>query len=508
MADTKGAAMIFLRDGKFDQESGTSQHALDSLFADIRETNPKHVVVHFHGGLIDRQEGIRAAESLNDVYRRVGVYPVFFNWESGWREVLEQNLPAIFRENLFQKMLTYLTRFAKGKVAKAQATGVPKAAGDLPLPKQSEVERELEAPSNGREPYADLDPHILPADDDLTEEEALQLKEKMGDDPVLEALGQEMVNALSSPAGSGTATPDAAAGAGTAPLMSPEALAELVPVQEGTPKGLFSTTVFISKCTIVLGKIIGRFVKRRDHGFYPTIVEEILRAFYVGTAGKFLWDGMKGATESAFGFGADCGGSQFLKALDGLWRGGICPQLTLVGHSAGAIYVCRFLQEVQTRKLPEDMVFRTILIAPACDFKFLAKTLQSAGDRIAGARIFGMKDDLERKDPLWPAVPALYPRSLLYFVSGVLEAQSDMPLAGMARYYGKPYIDGAFPDIDYVRSFRLFKPDHALVWAMATAGHGLNCDMVSHGGWAQTEATVQSVLYILEKGYGHAAIHA
>ena len=42
-----------------------------------------------------------------------------------------------------------------------------------------------------------------------------------------------------------------------------------------------------------------------------------------------------------------------------------------------------------------------------------------------------MTDELEQADRL---IPVIYPHSLLYFVSGVLEDEADKPLLGMERY--------------------------------------------------------------------------
>ena len=47
-------------------------------------------------------------------------------------------------------------------------------------------------------------------------------------------------------------------------------------------------------------------------------------------------------------------------------------------------------------------------------------------------------------------MPWLYPSSLLYFISGVLEPQADCPLAGMTRYYSlePPYTGAMFSAIN------------------------------------------------------------
>jgi len=132
--------------------------------------------------------------------------------------------------------------------------------------------------------------------------------------------------------------------------------------------------------------------------------------------------------------------------------------------------------------------------------KAFREALQDAGPRISGLRIFGMGDELERKDAILSSV---YPASLLYFVSGVLEDDRDMPLLGMERFYGYPYEGQGFEDITYVREFHLLKHQRALAWSNVTSEEGANCDLSSHGGWIQSTETLGSLLYILKNGYGY-----
>jgi hypothetical protein len=281
--------------------------------------------------------------------------------------------------------------------------------------------------------------------------------------------------------------------------MSPDVLDEVAPVEEGT-KGLISTVMLAKHVVVIVGNVISRLAKQRGHGVYLTIVEEVLREFYVRNAGKFLWDGMKKEVDEAFGFAADCGGTAFVSQLKNLWNQGVRPQITLVGHSAGSIYVSRLLKELD-RELPADFKVNVIFLAPACTIAVFADAIKFAGKRIQGLRIFGMGDAIELKDAI---VGVLYPASLLYFVSGVLEDQRDMPLLGMERYYRQPYEGAGFEDLAYARAFDFMARKNALVWSDAAQGDGISCDMHSHGGWVDAAATRASVLSILKKGYGYA----
>jgi pimeloyl-ACP methyl ester carboxylesterase len=249
----------------------------------------------------------------------------------------------------------------------------------------------------------------------------------------------------------------------------------------------------------VVGAVIWRYANKRDHGVYLTIVEEIMRAFYVRAAGRFLWTEMKDAVGRAFTQDSDHGGTALIEQMRQLWKVGK-PRITLVGHSAGSIYVARLLKELHTA-MEADFKANVVLIAPACTFDYLADSLESAGDRVASLRIFGMSDLVERNDHL---VPGIYPASLLYFVSGVLEDVRDEPLVGMQRYYSDLYDGSKFKTIAGVKTFRHLLEEHAYAWAQTGGFKGANCDMVRHGGWADAPETLASVLYLIGEGGSNA----
>jgi hypothetical protein len=298
------------------------------------------------------------------------------------------------------------------------------------------------------------------------------------------------------PASPGTAR---SAGGAAATLMEQSVLEEIAPVPGPgeAPRAIFSTVMAAKHIARAVGGIVWRVANNRGHGVYLTIIEEILREFYIGAAGKFLWDGMKREIDNAFGASTDCGGTALVEGLRAAWHDGLKLKVILVGHSAGAIYVARLLRELND-KMPEDFAIDIVLIAPACTFTTLADALQTAGRRLRGMRIFGMGDAIERQDAL---VPLLYPASLLYFVAGVLEEESDAPLVGMARYYQLPYTADKFAAVAAVQAFELLKRQHAFAWSQAIGFDGANCDMTSHGGWVYAAGTRDSVMHIIEKGY-------
>ncbi|MCX6552513.1 MAG: alpha/beta fold hydrolase, partial [Acidobacteria bacterium] len=234
------------------------------------------------------------------------------------------------------------------------------------------------------------------------------------------------------------------------------------------------------------------------HGVYPPVVEEIFREFYLGSALTGLWNLMKRSTARAFGPDAQrFGGTAVLDELGQAWRAGHRPRVILVGHSTGAIAICHWLAHAQAW-LPPDARFDVVLLAPACTCGLLARTIDDHGARIGGLRSFGMCDDLERTDQL---VPGLYPRSLLYFVSGVLEDTADEPLVGMARHVsGRPPFDAAMPEVSTVASFMASRPG-GLVWSPAVDEPGRASLATRHEDFDDDAVTLASLASVITSGF-------
>jgi hypothetical protein len=505
---TGHANNMVLSAGKFDPD-GDGLVGLKNLFTQIGSEQPQRLVIHFHGGLVSREGGERDADDLSRQYALAGAKSLFVIWETSWLEVTSQKLPKIVQEDIFKRILRRVTQFVKGKLDKELGPEGAKGIDDeLTLPFEQDVQEEIDRGKAGEQMFSHLPVDRLsseiasrPDESSLSAVERQQIQVEIENDTQL----QDQV--LSIAQSHEPATEARGKGEEVTPvtsLIDEEKLNEIAPLQTvpgaPAPKAILSTIKLGKSVAVIVGAVIWRFAKKRDHGPYLTIVEEIMREFYVRAAGRFLWQGMKDEVDGAFQSGANCGGTALVTSLDEMWQAGIKPQVTLVGHSAGSIYIARLLKELND-KLPGDFKVNVILIAPACTFKILADSLKGAGKRVDGLRIFGMGDPVERKDAI---VPLVYPASLLYFVSGVLEDDRDEPLVGMQRYYGGSYADAGFDDIASVRTFNHLKRDHAFAWALASGANGANCDMKSHGGWVSADQTLQSVLYIIKNGYGYA----
>lgn len=441
----------------------------------------ERVVIHVHGGLVGTDRGMAIAARLAPEYERAGAFPVFFVWGSGLLETISGNLREILLEDLGRRLLRWLLRFTVGKLSD---TAGSRAGTELTLPYEMEVNAELRSRDSGQEPYAGLRARAeLPP---VGAGEREQFEQAVGTDDEL-AAALEAVLAGRHDAGTRGAT--AAGPART--LMSPEVLAELDPDGGAGERGLISTALLAKKAGAVFAAVIARFRSGTDHGVYPTVVEEMLREFYLANCGAAVWAAMKRDTADTFiADDRDRGGALFLRELRAAAGR---PELSVVGHSTGAVFIDHLLDAMAEGG--GDLRLRNVvMLAPACTFDHLAAALrhQHLVDRF---RLFTMDDASECKDHL---VPGLYPRSLLYLVSGVLERDSSgasvvVPVAGLQRYH----TGERFAGIEPVRAVRdyLGKEPGRLVWSPSPpdALAGLRARANSHGGFDDDPDVLDSI---------------
>ncbi|MFW5946923.1 MAG: hypothetical protein ACOCUW_00410 [Gemmatimonadota bacterium] len=110
-------------------------------------------------------------------------------------------------------------------------------------------------------------------------------------------------------------------------------------------------------------------------------------------------------------------------------------------------------------------------------------------------RLFGLRDDAERKDVL---VPVHYPHSLLYFISGVCEDEVDAPLIGMQRFFADRY--RRLPGVRRVVE-RLDAPWEAWAATESEAGDGWRTRASSHLAFGEEVTTLESVRHLVATGY-------
>ncbi|MGA4843456.1 hypothetical protein [Streptomyces sp. G45] len=272
--------------------------------------------------------------------------------------------------------------------------------------------------------------------------------------------------------------------------MSPRTVAELAAETAAADnrRAVVTSALLVRKTVRVVTAVVGRFRTHTDHGLYPTAVEEILREFYLANVGAAVWDAMKRQTADTFTApgGEPRAGRHFLDRFGQLLASGARPRVTLVGHSAGAVFLGHLLNDLARRRadaddpLPRDFrVSDVVLLAPACTADQLAPVVRRRAELFDRLRMFTLTDPAERADHL---VPLLYPRSLLYFVSGVLERGPDgqsavTPLVGLQRWFQD---DKGGPDDRDLRAF-LRADATRTVFSPVDGGPGLTSGARSHG---------------------------
>lgn len=470
-------------------------------------------VLHVHGGLVNAQHGLATAARLDLVYRKAALTPVFPVWETGALETIRNHAGEIFREHLFGVLLKFVLKHAGGKLEQSPAGRA--ADTYVPLTDRKVDGAVQEAQAASRDPTLPepllQPPHIpVPPPTEVTPAESDYFRSDLEQSQELQdAVDGVMLGLGSAPPPGGRAPSPGVLPTRT--LLSFGIQEELRREVKPGARGLFDVATIVHHGLQILVRVIKRFVEHRDHGLWPTAVEELCRELYLDAAGGVVWDLMKRDATSTFEPGtaqAPRGGSAFLDALGNELRaaaaaGKSLPKLSLVAHSAGSIWASHFLLALEARRaraaLPADFrLHRLIVLAPACTDALFKAVLQQQGRRplFDDFRLFALGDPLE--SGYWEA-PPLYPRSLLYMVSGMFEEDVDMPLLGMQRYYTGDSVYHT-PETDEVRSYLSTPATHA-VWSVAKGAPGLSSDSTRHGAFTDSgpplPSTMNSVLYFL-----------
>ena len=256
--------------------ASTDQSDLDGLFRAF-EADPDRntLVLHFHGGLNTRDEGIARARSLLPVYRDAGAYPVFFVWQSGALEVIGNQLRKIVAEPIFERIVQLVSKFTLGKLRRGRNTrGSDAADVDAGM-----LEQEIAELLAGNDPDIHIAPDQRRRAFRLQEAELRELRYELTNDAVFQAEAAAIANALRVPGS--PAAPDPMRGAGELAgyretLMKPEILEQLRTGSGAADTRFVPALALIHAITDVVTRIHARLANGRDHGVGPTIVEEVL----------------------------------------------------------------------------------------------------------------------------------------------------------------------------------------------------------------------------------------
>ena len=466
---------IDLRAGRLSGLTAASD--VSGLFQNLRN-DPRRdtLVLHFHGGLNSRDDGVLRSAGMLPFFHEAGAYPVFFAWESAFGEVIENQLAALMAEPLFQPLLQRVLAFAQEKIRGAAVRGV-----DAHSPVRDAV---LAAIDGG------ADPDLALAADQRARLFSLKAADQRNFEIALtnDVALREHLAGLGDPGAIGTST---------------SSIANLLrrPGPDGKPTRFDPLSVVVSLAVRVLARLFKRYATGRDHGMRATVVEELAQALMVGKffTGPFAL--MKSQIDQAFGADERLrGGTAFLAGMRGLWDTGWRPRIVLVGHSAGSIYICGFID--RARELLPDARFDVVFMTPGVSFQRLAMTIAGGRGAIHRFRSYSLDEQAEERDPLSDSEPvkAVFPRSTLYFASGVLEYDGgpdagDMPLVGMQRYFKRADIYTS-TDVQTVRDYVAERSDRQ-VWIKPDGEFG----RVGHAGIENNPLMREHLRRIIVRGF-------
>ena len=464
-----GPQGTFRKSGEFE----TRPADIDGLFQYLSNSGAQKLVLFFHGGLVKEKKGLAIAQKMHQVLKD-HAHPVTFVWETGVLETLTSHLDKISQTKLFQKILKIIL----GQVLKRLGGMGAKGPGETMSP--AEIEAVLknsgalaELDNQARGAGLLLDPTDLP---DIQDEIQAEVELELEADPEMDEIARPEVL--------------------EAQQLDKKVMAKISPE---AAKGLISGAMLAKNLAMVFIQVAKRWLGKRDHGLYPTVIEEILRTLYLADFGAYVWGGMK---DQAFSMWAPNPlppsedshvGTYFLEGLAALQQARPGLAVDLIGHSAGSIAICHLLESA-SRLNPRPIFRNVVLLAPACTAQLFCEQIVSHPERFHNFRMFTMNDALEIQDHL---VPALYTRSLLYLVSGILEQEADEPLAGLELHSRgvSPYDSG---DLIKMHQFLRQAGKNRLVLSETTgAGAGLNSASHKHGDFDDDRLTQESLRAIV-----------
>jgi hypothetical protein len=490
--------------------------AMAKAFENARDSG-KPIVIHFHGGLVSRNSALTGAPALQDFYETKGnAYPIIPVWKTGAWEVVQDIWPQLAAEALFDILVDRVTGFVHAQMRDSigsRSLSVERSLG--------RVTEEVVADSSAGDgdftrAFLGLDVNVVRGNPDLqlTEFQASSIEMELQTDSEL----NRIINAVLQ--GSNMPIDNNARALGIAPaiqpitsLADPDALKEL----QGDANSRSLSLSAASAVVAIVAKVIGRFVHKSDHGLHATVVEEVLRKFYLGAVGASAWCKMKQYAADAFAAGTEeAAGSALIEELELVPAG---QRVMLVGHSAGSIFILELLKHYTGNHGRFEIVF----LAPAASIALFndglvdrQKLLAISASGSLKFRMYSMNDKFESKDTLVRNAPFLgdltwfYPRSLLYLISGILEQDMkgkdvvDASISGMHRVYQRDYRAAANGEIIAARDF-IEGQEERRVWSVKDHPDlRFRSNSISHGGFGAPVAgntSMESVAALLRSDW-------
>jgi hypothetical protein len=464
---------------------GTDTQAIDKILAHLATTEVTKVVLHFHGGLVNSEAGELTATSMVPLYQSAGSHPVVFIWETGFLDTIKKNITEIHSTTLFKKVLSYAVQ----QLGKRLRIPIP-GRGEGQAESLATIELKIVTPGG----LATYEEGARGGGDTLTEANVDDMRLN-----VQEELTFQLENDLSRDAALKEVLEEDAV---ETPLLDPSKVTDS---RGPEGRGVLSVAKLAFAIAQVVYRTAKRYLQKREHGFGPTVVEEILRELYLANIGAWVWGGMKSVGEQMWlandGLtGTAVHGGRYL--LDGIVKlQETKPSLVidLVGHSAGSIAICHLLQAASAANFGLK-IRKVVLMAPACTSELFLNEIVRKPNRYSECWFFTMNDNYEQQNHL---VEIVYERSLLYLISGILESSGvDVPVAGMMRFLSgsAPF---AQPEMTEIKQFLFSSGPQRTILSLSntiapSAPLGLRSNSSRHQDFNTDSDTRQSLAAILQ----------
>ena len=442
----------------------------------------KPILIWFHGGLVSSAAGFEVAKFVGTHFdaKSADVHPLFFVWESGPATAIYDALVALLRRKLGQGAIDIITKLLRLKLSLPPLFG---AEGFDPL-ELSETEKEILREAAAAHPdlqaeamHFALGANALGLDgvvNGAIEKPDRELERKIDD--YLKAKRKEVeAEEMTKPADKRDLNFDLGGW-----------LAKVI--------GQFLIEVTIN--------VLSRYRSKRNHDLKETIIEEAMRIFALGGE---TWTQIKRDVEAAFDDDQNAVGRVFAAELKQALQNSPNRRVIFAGHSAGSIYVCHLLEELDRIGFAGKVDVR--FLAAAARFDLVEDTFKNYGHLIDDIRSFALSDRLEQGEALLAGAPYvgsipllknMYMGSLLYLVSGCFEAEPDCPIFGMQRFVDK--IPALTADevkmVDSAAEFLKGKSANGFVWSGIAnpGGNGFACTSTDHGGFDEDLTCINNVL--------------
>lgn len=494
---------IYLNGGRLAERNNYDD--VSRILENFIKSRKEHLLVYFHGGLVNKKNAEeQVSNTLFHTFNKPSIYPIFFIWETGIQETVKNNLSdgtlfSLIKSDFEDLFNNRLARIIKEKLSQYVVSKLKEEEGlkglKLKLESREDIHNTIEKYETSlneedspkiKEPFVDV---FIPEEVTLVSKlQENQLEKDLKQDLGVANSIKQIIRSTESEEGIKNTT---VFGDNYFDEFEKEIRKE-IKENEGT-RGILSTKALLKlsmKAIKVFSRVISRFKNGTDHGVYPTVIEEMFREFYVGYAGTKIWQMIKGDAEKAFGKEEESinpylyGGLSFVELLkEKIQHLDYNPSVNFVGHSAGSVFIYHMLSSISNKSFSENFKVNLLLMAPACTSDLFSTLVERYWSRVNNFRVYNLYDEYEITDKM---LGYLYPRSILYFVSGLLEENVSEPILGMERYYQNDF--RKIRNLNLKPKIKLFYSQNrdSFVWLPNITEKGEIQGPITHGGFDDT----------------------